>query len=128
MTSTILELLQRPFVQYSLFVVLTILSILLTIPKNADTTWILAGYIFIGFIVVNSIFLGFAAHNWSYILYSLGFSILYLASIAGIVPGLIKLLKIEGSDESAMIFIFVIYHPISLLCMMGLKWIYFKLF
>lgn len=128
MTEMIFELLQRPFVQVLLFILLTILSVFISGPKNADNTWVIAGYVFIGFMLVNSILICFASNSWSYFFISLGFSVLYLVSISIIIPAIIKVLKIEGSAESAMIFIFIIYHPVFLLFMLFLKWAYFKLF
>lgn len=128
MTEIILEFIQKPFVQVLFFILLTLLSIFIIGPKTADKTWTIAGVVFIGFMMVNAVFICTAYNSWSYFFYSVGFSVVYLLSIAVIVPALIKLLKIEGSAESAMIFIFIIYHPLSLLLMVFLKWAYLKLF
>jgi len=128
MAEMILELLQRPFVQMLGFVLLTIPTIFIIGPKNADHVWTIAGFIYIGFILVNSILIFFASPGWSYFFYSLGFSVLYLVSIFIVITALIKLLKIEGSGESAMTFLFIIYHPVFLLFVLFLKWAYYKLF
>jgi len=128
MIKNIFELLQRPFVQVLFFILLTIISVFIIRPKNTDTAWSLAGYVFIGFILLNSVLICTVSNSWSYFFYSLGFSILYLGIIAILIPATIKLLKIEGSGESAMIFIYIIYHPVLLLFMLFLKWGYFKLF
>ncbi len=128
MAEALFELLQKPFVQFLLFIPLTILAVLVFGSKNTESTWTVAGFVFIGFVVLNSIFIFFATNHWSYFLYSLGFSVLYLTTIAILLPLLIKILKIEGSGESAMVFIFIIYHPVCLLLLMFLKWVYLKIF
>lgn len=128
MIEMIVELIQKPFVQVLLFILLTILSVFIIGPKTADKTWTVAGLVFIGFMIVNSVLICTSSHSWSYFFYSLGFSVLYLMSVAIIIPALIKLLKIEGSAESSMIFIFIIYHPLLLLLVIFLKWTYFKFF
>jgi hypothetical protein len=128
MTETIFELLQRPFVQFLIFIPLTILTVFAFGSKNTESTWTVAGFVFIGFMVLNSVAIDFVPHQWRYFFYSLGISLLYLASIAIVIPLLQKIMKTEGSGESAMIFIFIIYHPVCLLVMMFLKWGYLKLF
>lgn len=128
MAETLVEIIQRPYIQATFFILLTILAIFILGPKNADNTWSIAGIVFIGFMLTNSIFICAAHNSLSYFLYSLGFSVLYLICIAVLLPALIKLLKIEGSGESAMVFIFIIYHPAFLLLVLFLKWLYFKIF
>gem|GEM_PF-1115250 len=128
MTDIISELIQKPFVQVISFIILTILVICIIGPKNTDNTWSLAGYFFFGFMLLNSVLLWNVSNSWSYFFYSLGFSILYLVSISVIIPGIIKIAKIDGSAESAMIFIYIIYHPVLLLVVLFAKWAYLKLF
>jgi hypothetical protein len=124
----IFELLQKPFVQVLSFITLTILSIAIVGPKNTENTWLMAGYFFIGFMLVNSVLILFATNSWSYLFYSLLFSVLYLVGVSIVISTIGKILKIEGSGESAMIFLVAIYHPVLLLAMMFLKWSYLKLF
>lgn len=125
---TIFELLQKPFVQLLLAMLLTILFISILGPKNTDHTWNIAGLVYIGFMIINSILICTVSNSWRYLIYSLGFSIVYLVCISMIVPAITKFLKIEGSAESAMIFISFIYHPVLLLAMIFLKWAYLKFF
>lgn len=66
MAEAIIALLQKPFIQASLFLLLAILSILLIGPKNADKTWLTAGMIFIGFMLTNSLYIAFASDTWRY--------------------------------------------------------------
>lgn len=128
MTATIFELLQKPFLQVLLFLLLTILSVFISKPGNADATWVRAGYGFIGFMLVNSILICTVPESWSYFFYSLGFSVAYFLCVGILVSVIIKILKLEGTEESAMIFLFIIYHPVFLLVMLFFKWVYFKLF
>lgn len=111
-------------IQVLTFILLTILSIVILRPKTTDKAWSAAGIVFTGFMLLNSVLLWFAPDTWSYFFYSLGFSVLYLVSIAVLLPVLIKGLKIQGSAESAMVFIFIIYHPILLLLVLFAKWVY----
>lgn len=69
----------------------------------------------------------FFDNQWQYFLYAMGFSIAYILAIAIIMPILIKILKMEGSGESAMAFLFIIYHPVGLMVVMQAKWLYLKI-
>lgn len=122
----IFELLQRPFVQGVLFVLVSILLTLVTGRKSAEQAWTLAGYVFMAFILVNSLLILAAGDAWRYFFYSLACSVLYLVCIAVSMPVLIKLLKMQGSEEAAMVFIYIVYHPLLLLLMVFLKWAFLK--
>lgn len=126
MIEKIVEPIQGLFIQVLVFTVLTVLLIVMLRPKNADKAWSLAGIVFAGFMLVNAVLLWFASEPWSYFFYSLGFSMLYLGCMAMLLPALIKGLKIQGSSESAMVFIFIIYHPILLLAVLFSKWLYIE--
>jgi hypothetical protein len=128
MKESIFELIQKPFIQFLISISLTILLILFIGNKSAEKTWTLAGLFFIGFIVINSIIICTIPNTWTYFFYSLGFSVLYLICVAVLIPFLIKKMNIEGSGESGMIFIFIIYHPLFLLFVLFLKWLYLKVF
>ncbi len=118
------EFLQKPFIQALFFIFLTIVAVLVIKPKTIDKTWTLAGIFFISFMLVNALLIWVAADSWSYFFYSFLFAVLYLCSISVILPALIKLVKIEGTAESAMIFVFIIYHPVLLLFVLFIKWLY----
>lgn len=128
MVEMMFNLLQRPFVQASAGVVLSLLAVFIIRPKTADKTWLIAGLLFIGFMLVNSAFMIMAPHPWIYFFSSLGCSALYLLAIGIVLPALVKILNIEGSGESAMVFIFILYHPVGLLLVLFLKWLYLTLF
>jgi hypothetical protein len=125
---TLFDWLQKPFYQLLVFVLLTLVVVVIVRPVKADNAWVIAGIVYVCFIVFNTVLIGFADKQWYYFLISLGFSILFLLAIGVLIPGLIKIMKIEGSGESAMIFLIIIYHPLTLLLMMFLRWAYFKVF
>ena len=72
--------------------------------------------------LLNAILAFFADDIWSYFFISLGISILYLCVTALTANILLKVLKLSGSQESAMIFMVVIFHPVALLLSIFLKW------
>jgi hypothetical protein len=125
---TLFDWLQKPFYQLLFFIPLTFVVLVIVRPVKTDNAWVIAGIVYGCFIVVNTVLVGFSDKPWYYFLISLGFSILYLLAIGVLIPGLIKVMKIEGSGESAMIFLIIIYHPLALMLMMFLKWAYFKVF
>jgi hypothetical protein len=121
-------LIQKPAYQVLLFSLLTPILILVIQPKSADTAWLIAVYTFVLFLVVNAGLLWFADSPWRYFFYSIGFALGYLLFIAIIMPGLLKVLRLEGSGENAMAFLIMIYQPFALLLVMLVKWIMTKWF
>lgn len=91
-------------------------------PGSANAMWNTAGVLYIGFILANAVFLLFADGTRAYFFISLACSLAYILAAGILVSGLIRVLKINGSGESAMIFLSVIYHPVVLLLMVLLKW------
>ncbi|MEP2669305.1 MAG: hypothetical protein ABJH04_09945 [Cyclobacteriaceae bacterium] len=127
MREILLTALHKPIYQALLFLLISIPLILLSSPKNANGAWLIAGYCYLGFIVMNIVLQWFSHHQWHYFFHSIGFSVAYILAIAVIMPIMIKLIKLEGSGESAMAFLFIIYHPVGLLIVMFAKWVYFKI-
>ncbi|WP_339814151.1 hypothetical protein [uncultured Imperialibacter sp.] len=125
---SVFEWLQKPLYQLLFFVPLTLIVLVLVRPLKADNAWMIAGIVYGCFIVVNTVLVGFADKPWYYFLISLGFSVVYLIAMGVLIPGLINFMKMEGSGESAMIFLLIIYHPLALMIVMFLKWAYFKVF
>jgi hypothetical protein len=70
----------------------------------------------------------FIVNIWPYFFISLLCSVGYLLVVSFLAPLLIQLQRAEGSGESAMIFLVIIYHPFILLLMFLAKWMYLKLF
>lgn len=116
-------LIKKPVYQALLFLILTPMLILAYQPKNADKAWLIAAYLFIIFLAVNAGLLWFATSPWLYFFHSISFAVAYILVIAFLMPGLLKILKLEGSGESAMAFLMLIYQPIALLLVMLAKWI-----
>jgi hypothetical protein len=114
---------QQPAYQVLLFLLLTPLLIFVIQPKDADRAWLIAVYTFFVFLLVNAGLLWFDDSPWHYFFYSIGFALVYLLLIAIIMPGLLKVLRLESSGESAMAFLIVIYQPFALLLVMLVKWI-----
>lgn len=121
-------LVQKPAYQALLFLLLTPVIILVIQPKNADTAWLIAVYTFVMFLVVNAGLLWFDESPWRYFFYSIGFAVGYLLLIAVIMPGLLSVLQLKGSGESAMAFLVLIYQPFALLLVMLAKWVVLKWF
>ena len=119
-------LLQKPAYQVLLFLLLTPIVILVMQPKSADKAWLIASFTFMLFLIVNAALLWFADSPWRYFFYSIGFAIGYLLIIALLMRGLLNILKLGNSEESAMAFLVIIYQPVALLLVMLVKWIVTK--
>ena len=119
-------LLQKPHYQALLFLVLTPIVILILQPKSADNAWVIAVLSFVLFLIVNSVFLWFDESPWSYFFYSIGCALGYILVIAVMVPALLNLMRLDGSGESAMAFLVLMYHPPVLLLVMAAKWMVTK--
>jgi hypothetical protein len=120
-----LDPLRHPLYQFGFFYLATVLSVPFLRRRKADTIWNLAGLFYVLFIAVNSIFQLFADSTWTYFFISVLVSAAYAFLGGSMLEYLIKALKIEGSGESAMIFLIVLYHPVVLLLMVLLRWILF---
>jgi len=121
-------LIQKPGYQALLFLLLTPILIFVIQPKSADTAWAIATYTFVLFLIVNAGLLWFDDSPWRYFFYSIGSAVGYLLFIAIIMAGLLRVLQLKGSEESAMAFLILIYQPFALLLLMLAKWIVTKWF
>ena len=116
-------LIQKPAYQVLLFLLLTPILIFVIRPKSADTAWVIAAILYGLFLIVNAGLLWFDDSPWRYFFYSIGFALAYVLLIAIIMPGVLSVLKLKGSGESAMAFLILIYQPVALLLVMSAKWI-----
>jgi len=123
-----LYFIQKPLYQALLFIGVTLVLFIAIRPQKTETLWTIAGAVYGLFILTNTIVLCFEANVWSYFLYSMLFTVLYLLVAGAMVSAFSSMLKAGGSGESGMIFLVIIYHPFLLLLMIFLKWIYFKIF
>lgn len=112
----------KPAYQALLFLLLTPILVFAFRPKRADAVWVIAANIFALFLIVNAALLWFSDSLWHYFFYSIGSAVGYLLCSAILVPGLIRVLKLKSSEESAMAFLILIYQPIALLLVMMAKW------
>jgi hypothetical protein len=128
MSLTLQAFIGRPFFQAIFFILLSLVILPFARSKDANSVYTIAGILFAFFIITNCGMVCFVPKVWPYFFYSMLFSLAYLLIIAIIVPAYISLMKIEGSGESGMIFLIILYHPVLLLVMIFLKWIYLKLF
>ncbi|MFZ6009090.1 MAG: hypothetical protein ACOYXT_01985 [Bacteroidota bacterium] len=126
--TTVFDFIQKPFGQLVSFLSLTLAILIIFRPKNADTVWTMAGLLYVGFIIANTIFMWKAENTWTYFFISVGFSILYILVVAGTTSIYEKLVDMEGSGESGMIFLVVIYHPFTLLITILARWLVEKFF
>jgi bacteriorhodopsin len=115
-------LIQKPLYQALLFLVLTPILIFVIQPKNVDSAWLIAVCAFVLFLIVNAGLSWFSDSPWRYFFYSIGFAVVYILIIAIMIPGLLKILQLKGSGESAMAFLLLIYQPFALLLVMVVKW------
>ncbi len=113
----------RPYFQALFFLLLTLLVLCVWRPKTANAAWMIAAFLFFFFLTANTVMLWFAANAWRYFLLSLGCSVGYVFLIGFLIQKLEPMLKFEGSGESAMAFLVVIFHPFAMLLLMLVKWL-----
>jgi hypothetical protein len=121
-------IMQKPVYQGLVFLFLTIIFLVVSQPKSAETAWVVAAYTFCGFLLINAALIWIADSPWRYFFYSIGVSIAYLACIAVMMQVMLKILQLKGSGESAMAFLILIYQPFALMLVMFAKWIVVKWF
>ena len=123
-----LSLLQKPVYQLLTAQVLSLLTMLIYRPNDVNAVWTAVGLFYFLFIVVNSILVWPATSPWLYFFISIGLSIVYLIISWLVCAGTIRLLNLNGSGESSMVFLVIIYHPASIMFVMLIKWVYYKVF
>jgi hypothetical protein len=122
------EFIARPFLQIVFFTLLSMVVVPAARPKNADSVFTIVGVIYMVFILVNSVAICFAPKVWPYFFNSLLFSIVFLLTLVLLASIYIDVTKTQGSGETAMVFLVVMYHPIALLLVIFLQWAYLRLF
>lgn len=113
----------KPYAHAIGFLVLNLLIFVLMRPRNANALYTIAGVVYVVFILTNSILIFFAPNTWSYFFTSLLFSVIYLFFVAPLCSLYIRIANLDGSGESAMMFLVIIYHPFALLVVIGLNWL-----
>ena len=125
---SIADFIQKPWWQLVTFIVLTLLVLLALRTRSAETLWTTAGAIYVLFLLTNSVLIWKADHTWTYFFVSVGLSILYILLISGITSAYEAMIDLQGSGESGMIFLVVIYHPVALLAVITIKWLVQRFF
>lgn len=113
----------KPYAQ-ALAGLLFTMAVLLIRPGNANSLYTRAGVIYVLFILANSVILFFVENNASYFFISLLCSVVYLIAVSLLCSMFIRLLRAQGSGESAMVFLVIIYHPVALLLVTLAKWFF----
>jgi hypothetical protein len=116
-------LIQKPAYQAILFLLLTPIVIFVLQPKSADVAWTIAALAFALFLLVNAVMLWFDDSPWRYFFYSVGFAVGYIVIIGVVMPYVLKVLRLTGSQESSMAFLILMYQPVALLLVMLIKWV-----
>ncbi len=117
----------KPYAHVVIFLAVTVAIFVLLRPKDANALYTMAGVVYAVFILTNSILIFFAQYTWTYFFTSLLLSISYILAVAPLSSIYIRLAKVEGSGESAMMFLVIIYHPLAMLFVIFLKWIMSKI-
>ncbi len=117
------EYLTKPYSHCVVFLVLTFLILVLIRPKDANVMYTIAGVVYVFFILTNSVLIYFTENSWSYFFISLLFSVIYILAFSVLSSLYVRLADVDGSGESGMIFLVIIYHPVALLLVMGMKWL-----
>jgi hypothetical protein len=117
-------LIHSPFVQAIFFLILIPIVIPVLRPSSTEHIYNTAGILFVLFIVVNTVLLFWSPTPWRYFFISVLAAVLFIMVAYQIAVIFIKYIyKIEGSGESSMIFLVIMYHPPALLIAMLIKWI-----
>jgi hypothetical protein len=117
----------KPYAHVVIFLAVTVAIFVLLRPKDANALYTMAGVVYAVFILTNSILIFFAQNTWTYFFTSLLLSISYILAVAPLSSIYIRMAKVEGSGESAMMFLVIIYHPLAMLFVIFLKWIMSKI-
>lgn len=116
------EFISSPLHQALLFTLLSLAALPIVRPKDADSAYAIAGAFYAVFIVVNSFLLWTAPKAWPYFFQSMLLSIAYLLVAALVVALYLGVTKTKGPNDSAMVFLVIVYHPFALLAAIFLQW------
>lgn len=116
--------LHHPFYQFLLMQMFFVLVLIIVRPDQLEKVWVTAGVHYIVFILLNGVMCWFAKAVWMYFLYSMVFSVLFLLCTSGLINLYSNWKYVEGSGESSMIFLVIIYHPFVLLAVMLVRWVF----
>ena len=118
----------KPYLQALIFIFVSLLVLLIWRPKEVDTVYTISGVIYAVFIVVNCVLIFFVPRVWPYFFYSMLFSVLYIIAMAMLIEVYNRIRATDGSGESGMIFLVIMYHPLAALLAIFFKWLYRMIF
>ena len=117
------DYLTKPYAHVVVFLVVTFVIFVLIRPREANALYTIGGVVYVLFILTNSGLIYFAPNTWTYFFLSLLFSVIYIVVFSFLSSMYIRLANVDGSRESGMIFLVIIYHPIALLLVVFVKWL-----
>ncbi|MEQ8559909.1 MAG: hypothetical protein RID18_00240, partial [Cytophagales bacterium] len=93
--------------------------------RSAESLWNIGGIVFGCYIIFSSILILFIdVARWGYFFSIMGYSVLYLIFTGISIQIIIQVKQIPGSNESAMVFLIIMFHPIVLLFLKFIKWLF----
>ena len=117
----------KPQWQAILFIVITAATLVILRSPDAERVWLVTAAGYAGFMVVNSVLIWFATKASRYFVISMLVSVLYIFAARAVILIFESSMELDGSDEAAMIFLIVIYHPVMLLGVMLARWVFTKI-
>ena len=112
----------NPLVMAGATALLATAFLLLVRPEDHNGAWTRAGAAYLLFVLASTAGLFWSAAPGRYALTAIAGSVVWLV-LAPLVAGLARVRwRLEGSGESAMIFLAVIYHPLLLGLALLLRW------
>ena len=117
------DYLTKPYAHVVVFIVLTFAILVLVRPRDANALYTIAGVVYVLFVLTNSVLIYFVPNTWTYFFMSLLFSVIYIVVFSFLSSLYIRMADVDGSGESGMIFLVIIYHPIALLLVVFVKWL-----
>lgn len=122
MNELLQQVLGRPLYQAVFFCVVMVLLFVVVRPADKEALWMMAGITYVLFMLVNAVMVWHTDSQWTYFFISLLVSVSYLIVANSAVKAHTVLFKTEGSDESSMVFLVIMYHPVAVLVVMLVKW------
>lgn len=119
---SLLHYLEFPWIQALSGLLATIMMIPMVRPRSSDPVYNTGGFIYGVFILVNAGFQFSAARPGIYFLISMVSSVVYIFLSYQICRMYIgRIYRIEGGDESSMVFLMIMYHPLVSLLTWGVS-------
>lgn len=112
---------QAPWWQVPLFLVASLLVLVAFRPSSPNGVWTVTGLGYLAFILANSLLVLGSDSPWKYLGVSLLLTLGYLLIAGTLTSAWITLLGMKGPGETAMVFLFIIYHPPVLLLLTCLR-------